>query len=57
MGRRIRKVTVIGIGTPPPLPVRALVEEVLRAWEARQLAQARPDDLRETVATCRSDFV
>jgi len=32
MGRRIRKSTVIGVGTPPPLPVPPLVDEVLRAW-------------------------
>ena len=44
MGRRIRKITVTGIGTPPPLPLRPLVDEVLRAWDARQRAQARPED-------------
>jgi len=49
MGRRIRKITVTGIGTPPPLPLRPLVDEVLRAWDARQRAQARPEDGRETV--------
>jgi len=43
MGRGIRKVTVIGIGTPPPLPLRPIVDEVLRAWDAKQRAQGRPD--------------
>ena len=32
MGRGIRKITVVGVGTPPPLPVRPLVDEVLRAF-------------------------
>ena len=49
MGRRARKVIVTGTGTPPPLPLRPLVDEVLRTWEAKQRAQARPDDGRATV--------
>ena len=49
MGRRIPKLTVISIGTPPPLLLRPLVDEVPRTWDARQRAQARPDGGRETV--------
>lgn len=44
MGRRIRKITVVGVGVPPPLPLRPLVDEVLRAWDAKLRAQARPDE-------------
>jgi hypothetical protein len=44
MGRRIPKLTVIGSGTPPPLPLRPLVDEVTQAWDAKQRPQDRSDD-------------
>jgi hypothetical protein len=50
MGRRIRKITVVGVGTPPPLPLRPLVDEVLRALDAKRRAQALSDDGPETGA-------
>jgi hypothetical protein len=53
MGRRIRKITVVGVGTPPPLPLRPLVDEVLRALDAKRKAQARSDDGPETGAPGR----
>jgi hypothetical protein len=34
MARRIRKITVVVVGTPPPLP--PLVDEVLRVWDPKQ---------------------
>jgi hypothetical protein len=39
-GKRIRKITVTAIGTPPPLPLRPLVDEVLCAMERRRAADA-----------------
>jgi hypothetical protein len=39
-GKRIRKITVTAIGTPPPLPLRPLVDEVLRALERPSAAKA-----------------
>jgi hypothetical protein len=39
-GKRIRKITVTAIGTPPPLPLRPLVDEVLRAMERQRAAEA-----------------
>jgi hypothetical protein len=39
-GKRIRKITVTAIGTSPPLPLRPLVDEVLRAME-RQSRRSR----------------
>jgi len=39
VGKRIRKITVTAIGTPPSLPLRPLVDEVLRAMERRRAAQ------------------
>jgi hypothetical protein len=35
MSRRIRPITVTGVGTPPPLPLRPLVDEVLRVLDQR----------------------
>jgi hypothetical protein len=50
MPRRIRKVVVIGVGTPPPLPLRPLVDEIWRIWEAKPAAarqvQPNPNDRR-----------
>lgn len=37
MARRIRSITVTAIGTPPPSPLRPLVDEVLRALDQRRL--------------------
>ena len=31
--KRIKKIVVTGVGTPPPLSFRPLVDEVLRAME------------------------
>ena len=53
MGRRIRKITVVGVGTPPPLPLRPLVDEVLRAMDAKRRAETRSDDDAETGAPGR----
>jgi hypothetical protein len=39
-GKRITKITVTAIGTPPPLPLRPLVDEVLRAMERQRAAEA-----------------
>jgi hypothetical protein len=39
--KRIRKITVTAIGTPPPLPLRPLVDEVLRAMERQRAAEAQ----------------
>jgi hypothetical protein len=36
MARMIRKITVTAIGTPPPLPLRPLADEVLWALEQRR---------------------
>ena len=36
MGRRIRRITVTAVGTPPRLPLRPLVDEVQRAMEHHQ---------------------
>lgn len=47
MGRRIRKITVVGVGTPPPLPLRPLVDEMLRALDAKWRAQAQSDAGRD----------
>ena len=35
MSQRIRRITVTGVGTPPPLPLRPLVDEVLRVLDQR----------------------
>ena len=32
------RITVIGVGTPPPLPLRPLAMDILRIWEAKQAA-------------------
>ena len=46
-GERIKKIVVTGVGTPGPLPLRPLVDEVLRAMEQPRRtgteAQALPD--------------
>jgi WD40-like Beta Propeller Repeat len=39
-GKRITKIKVTGIGTHPPLPLRPLVDEVLRAMERQRVAEA-----------------
>jgi hypothetical protein len=39
-GKRITKITVTAIGTPPPLPLRPLVDEVLRAMDRQSAAEA-----------------
>jgi len=31
-----RRITVIGVGTPPPLTLRPLAMEILRIWEVKQ---------------------
>ena len=44
MTRRIQKITVTAIGTPPPLPSRSLVDEILCALdERRRLLAPAPD--------------
>lgn len=43
MARRIRRIAVVGVGKPPPLPLRPPVDKVLRAWDAKLRAQAPPD--------------
>jgi hypothetical protein len=44
MTRRIQKITVTAIGTPPPLPFRPLVDEILCAFdERRRLVAPAPD--------------
>ncbi len=46
-GKRIKKIVVTGVGTPPPLPLRPLVDKVLRAMEQQRRtgteARALPD--------------
>jgi hypothetical protein len=44
MARRIRKILVIGVGAPPPLPLRPLALEIPRIWEAKQQASERQPD-------------
>lgn len=39
MARRIRKIVVTGVGTPPPLPLRPLAHEILRKWDAKQASE------------------
>jgi hypothetical protein len=36
-GKRITKITVTAIGTPPPLPLRPLVDESSVRWKGREL--------------------
>jgi hypothetical protein len=50
---RIRKTAVVGVGTPPPLPLRPFVDEVRRALYAKRQAQARSDDGPEAGAPSR----
>jgi hypothetical protein len=37
--RRAQRITVIAVGTPPPLPLRPIAIEVLRVLEANQVAE------------------
>jgi hypothetical protein len=37
--RRARQITVMAVGTPPPLPLRPFAMEVLRMLEANQAAE------------------
>lgn len=37
--RRAQRITVIAVGTPPPLPLRPFAMEVLRVLEANQAAE------------------
>lgn len=41
VAKRIKKITVTAIGTPPPL-LRPLVDEVLRVTESRRAAESEP---------------
>jgi hypothetical protein len=52
MARRIRKIAVVGVGKPPPPP---LVDEVLRARDAKLRTQARPDQSEEAILGRRTD--
>ena len=42
MGRRGRKITVVGVGARPPLPLRPLVDEVILVRNAERRAKAHP---------------
>jgi hypothetical protein len=42
VAKRIKKITVTAIGTPPPLLLRPLVDEVLRVTESRRAAESEP---------------
>ena len=55
MARGIRSLAVVGVGKPPPLPPRPLVDEVLRAWDAKLRTQARPDQSEEGILGRRTD--
>lgn len=37
--REPRRITVVGVGTPPQLPLRPIAMEVLRILEAKQAAE------------------
>jgi hypothetical protein len=37
--RKAQRITVIAVGTPPPLPLRPFAMEVLRVLEANQAAE------------------
>lgn len=49
----IRRITVVGVDEPPPVPLRPLVSEVLRVETARQWAQARRNETGEKRAPAR----
>ncbi len=42
-----RRITVIGVGTRPPLPLRPLAMEILRIWEAKQAAARQAKEIAE----------
>jgi hypothetical protein len=51
MARRgARRITVIGVGTPPPLTpltLRPLAMEIVHGWEAKQVAEREVKERRE----------
>jgi hypothetical protein len=47
------RITVIGAGTPPPLPLRPLAMEILHRWEANRRPSARRSGSHERVAMAK----
>jgi pimeloyl-ACP methyl ester carboxylesterase len=45
--RRARSITVIAVGTPPPLPLRPFAAEVLRMLDANQAAEREAKRMRQ----------
>jgi len=50
--RRTRRIVVTAVGTPPPLPLRPFVDEVLRALDE---ARARRATVHHPVTTLRRE--